>query len=170
METLLWIAGGFGGYGAIWFTSAHAMAKMLLNPKNTSIIEHEATYSSNYHELIYRPSNEPLSEAMATEKVEQAFSIAAWKAWAWPVTWPHLLLAIHFGKSRLAHEEKFVGQQIEVKRSILLVQLLNANLDQEPIMAQAARATTEKELEAVEKQFNKLEALPSAKIQHPLGK
>lgn len=162
MDILLWIAGGVGGYGAVWFTSIHGMAKVILNPKNTSFVHHKNSYyGESYYSLEYIPSTEALSEEVAKQKVNRAFSAAAGKAWIWPITWPFLLISVHFGKSRLAHQENFVSQQLEVKRSHLLVQLLKANLDQEPIMAQAAGATSEKELLALEKRLEELEASPT---------
>lgn len=171
MDILLWIAGSVGGYGAVWFASIHGMAKVILNPKNTSFVHHKSYYDESYYSLEYIPSTEALSEEVAKQKVDRAFSAAAGKAWIWPITWPFLLLSVHFGKSRLAHQENFVSQQLEVKRSRLLVQILNANLDQEPIMTQAAAVTSEEELKAAEKRFAELEANPrELKVQQRLNK
>lgn len=169
MDILLWIVGSSAGYGIVWFASIHGMAKVIVNPKNTSFIHQKDSYYGDTYYLEYIPSTEALSEEAAKKKVNRAFSAAAGKAWIWPITWPFLLLSVHFGKSRLAHQENFVSQQLEVKRSHLLVQLLNANLDQEPIMAQAAAATSEKELEIAQKRFEELEASPrELKIQQRL--
>lgn len=159
MDILLWIVGSSAGYGVMWFASIHGMAKVIFNPKNTSFVQHKSDYyGEKYYSLEYIPSTAVLSEEAAKEKVDRAFSVAVAKAWIWPITWPFLLLSVHFGKSRLAHQENFVRQQLEVKRSRLLVQILNANLDQEPIMTQAAAATSEKELEVAQKRFKELEA------------
>lgn len=169
MDMLLWIAGSVGGYGVIWFASIHGMAKVIVNPRNTTFSHEKDSYYGDSYSLEYIPSTMVLTEDLAKRKVNRAFRMAAGKAWIWPLTWPHLLLAIHFGKSRLAHQENFISQQLEVKRSHLLVQILNANLDQEPIMAQTAAATSEKELEAAEKRFKEFEDNPrELKIQQRL--